>query len=751
MLYLWYICKNRTMITMSKLIIASNRLPVKIKKTNDEQLTITPSAGGLATGLKSYHKSNNSIWIGWPGITPESSKEEKTIQTLLKEEQCLPVFLDEELISNYYDGFSNATLWPLFHYFSEITEFNETYWEAYCKVNELFAKAIINQAEENDTVWVHDYQLLLLPNILREQRPDLTIGFFLHIPFPSYELIRTLPWREEIVEGLLGADLIGFHTYDYARHFISAVKRLLGYDVDFTQIKLENRQVFVDVFPMGIDYDKFESHALAIQSKPIQERSKQHQDIDRFLLRMPDRQLVLSIDRLDYTKGIPERIKAFRYFLDKHPEYKEKVSLIMLTVPSRTDVEHYQKLKNEIDILVGNINGEYGTLNWNPVIYFYRSLPFDNLIELYSSADVALLTPLRDGMNLVAKEYLASKVNHKGVLILSEMAGASKELGEAISVNPNNIADTAEAIYQALTMPDDEQEKAIRTMQQRIKRYDIHKWASEFMNSLQETIEKQSEHHARKISSVIKEKIQSVYYESSSRVIFLDYDGTLQRFYNNPQAAGPDDELYKLLDNIAKDTNNKLILISGRDKDTFERWFGKRKYTLIAEHGAWLKEVGKDWIERKPVHSEWKENILPVLESYVDRTPGSLIEEKTYSLAWHYRKADIELGVLRALELTHDISNLIINQDLELMEGKKVIEVKVSGINKGTAAAEFLHSKSPDFIMAIGDDWTDEYLFKELSDDAFTIKVGSDNSVARFYLNNYKAVRSFLAELSVKK
>ncbi|WP_320113484.1 bifunctional alpha,alpha-trehalose-phosphate synthase (UDP-forming)/trehalose-phosphatase [Draconibacterium orientale] len=731
---------------MSRLIIASNRLPVMINRSADG-MTITPSAGGLATGLKSYHKDSDSVWIGWPGLMPETKNEEKEVIGLLETEQCLPVFLNEELISNYYDGFSNATLWPLFHYFAEFTEFNESYWEAYCKVNEMFADTIIENAEEGDVVWVHDYQLLLLPNILRERRPDLTIGFFLHIPFPSYELIRILPWREQIVNGLLGADLIGFHTYDYARHFISSVKRLLGHDVDFNQIKLEHRQVMIDVFPMGIDYEKFESHALEIQSKPIQDRSKEHQDIDRFLLSMPNRKLILSIDRLDYTKGIPQRLNAFREFLVRHPDYREKVSLIMLTVPSRTDVEQYQNLKNEIDVLVGNINGEFGTLNWNPVIYFYRSVPFDNLIELYSSADVALLTPLRDGMNLVAKEYIASKVNKKGVLILSEMAGASKELGEAISVNPNNISDTADAIYRALTKPDGEREKAIVAMQQRIKRYDIHKWASEFMKALNNTIEKQSEHHARKITARLKNKIFSDYSEKKSKVLFLDYDGTLQRFFDNPQAAKPDEDLYKLLDKLAADKNTKLTLVSGRDRETFERWFGHRKYNLIAEHGAWLKEQGKGWVERKPVHAEWKESILPVLESYVDRTPGSLIEEKTYSLVWHYRKADIELGVLRALELVHDISNLIFNQDLEILEGKKVVEIKVSGINKGTAATDFLHANPADFVLAMGDDWTDEFLFKELPETAHTIKVGTENSAAKYFVSNYKEVRSFLNDL----
>lgn len=714
-------------------------------------MEVIPTAGGLATGLKSYHKGNNSVWIGWPGIMPESKKEEATVTSLLEKEQCLPVFLSEDLIENYYDGYSNATLWPLFHYFTEFTEFRDVYWQAYKTVNELFAEAIINNAGEGDTVWVHDYQLLLLPNILREKRPDLNIGFFLHIPFPSYEIIRVLPWREEIISGILGADLIGFHTYDYARHFISSVKRLLGYDVDFNQIKLENRQVFIDVFPMGIDYDKFEKMALEVQSKPIQERSKEHQDIDRFLLSMPDRKLILSIDRLDYTKGIPERLKAFRYFLQKYPDYREKVSLIMLTVPSRTDVEQYQNLKNEVDVLVGNINGEFGSLNWNPVIYFYRSLPFENLIELYSSADIALLTPLRDGMNLVAKEYIATKVNHKGVLILSEMAGASKELGEALSVNPNNIEATADAIFKALTMSDDASEKAIKAMQKRIKRYDIHKWASEFVQALKKTIEKQSDFHAKKISAKLKSKIADEFSKAKSKTLFLDYDGTLQRFFGNPQAAVPDADLYDLLDRVAEAKNTELVLISGRDKETFDRWFGERNYNLIAEHGAWKRERGTEWKERKPSHNEWKEIILPVLESYVDRTPGSLIEEKTYSLVWHYRKADIELGALRALELVHDVSNLIINQDLEILEGSKVIEVKVSGINKGTAATEFLYENSTDFVMAIGDDWTDEFLFKELPETTYTIKVGTGNSVAKYYVDNYKDVRMFLENLITTK
>lgn len=730
-------------MSTNRFIIVSNRLPVSIAKTEDE-IKVTPSAGGLATGLKSFHKANDSLWIGWPGITPESKSESKEVTELLRKEHCLPIFMDEELVDNFYYGFSNTTIWPLFHYFNKYTEFHQTHWDAYVKVNEMFAEAVLANVKEGDNVWVHDYQLLLLPKMLREKMPDLRIGFFLHIPFPSYELLRILPWREELLEGMLGADLLGFHTYDYARHFISSVKRLIGFEVDFNTVIMGDRHVYIDVFPMSIDYDKFYKKAKEVQSKPVQERSKEHQDIDRFLLSDPDRKLILSIDRLDYTKGIPERLKAFNYFLGHYPEFHEKVSLIMLTVPSRENVQKYQDLKREVQELVGSINGEFGTLNWNPVIYFYRSVPFNNLVELYSSAEIALLTPLRDGMNLVAKEFVVSKVNKRGVMILSEMTGVSKELGEALMVNPNNMRDVSNAIYKALTMPVKEQEKAITAMQRRIRRYDVFKWASEFTKALAQTEERKQVYHARKMTEKVKEKLKKEYQQSSASYIFLDYDGTLQRFFDNPQAAEPDEEIYTILRALIKSANTELVVISGRDKDTLDKWFGEENLTLIAEHGAWIRERGNDWISRKPISDEWKENIAPVLESYVDRTPGSLIENKTHSLVWHFRKVDIELSAIRSLELKADVSNLILNQDLEILEGNKVIEIKPTGINKGTAAAEYLHEKEWSFIMAIGDDWTDEFLFGELPEDAFTIKVGTENSKAKYYVENHVAVRKLL-------
>ncbi|MGC9343384.1 MAG: trehalose-6-phosphate synthase, partial [Bacteroidales bacterium] len=282
--------------------------------------------------------------------------------------------------------------------------------------------------------------------MIREEYPDVNIGFFLHIPFPSFELFRMLPWRKEILEGMLGADLIGFHSYDYERHFLSSVKRLFGHETYLNQIKLEDRIVKMDAFPMGIDYEKFHMAAVELQNTPIEEQSEVKKELERYRKNHPGRKLILSIDRLDYSKGIPQRLIAFEHFLIKYPEFREKVTLVMLSVPSRVEVEHYQLMKKEIDELVGRINGEFASINWTPIWYFYRSMPFENLIELYTTADVALITPVRDGMNLVAKEYLATRTDGTGVLILGEMAGAYKELNEALIINPNDKDEIAENI-----------------------------------------------------------------------------------------------------------------------------------------------------------------------------------------------------------------------------------------------------------------------------------------------------------------
>ncbi|WP_350285425.1 bifunctional alpha,alpha-trehalose-phosphate synthase (UDP-forming)/trehalose-phosphatase [uncultured Croceitalea sp.] len=734
---------------MSKTIIISNRLPVQLQ-ISDGGLTAIPSVGGLATGMKSVHSGGESLWIGWSGLTDEDIPEElsDTIDIALKEHGCSKVRLTKNDVDGFYFGFSNRTIWPLFHYFLEYSEFELDFWETYKSVNQKFADAILEKAGDDDIIWVHDYQLLLVPQMVKEKRPNATIGFFLHIPFPSYEIFRTLPWREEVLEGLLGSDLIGFHTYDYERHFLSSVRRLLGLEVSFNDIYLENRVIKVDSFPMGIDYDKFAKAAKASNALKGKERSDLQKKLDEHKKSAPDTKLIVSIDRLDYSKGIAKRINAFEYFLNKYPEYKEKVRLIILAVPSRSNVPQYKLLKREIDELVGRINGELSTVNWTPIWYFYRSLPFENLIDLYISSDIAWLTPLRDGMNLVAKEYIATRTDKTGVLILSEMAGSAYEMNEALLINPNNFEQQADTLKQAITMPKEEQMARNMFLQNRLKRYNVEVWANEFMNSLKAQRQGIGTYVSQKMNAGILEEVLKNYTSASKRLLFLDYDGTLAGFHKDPQKASPDEELYTLLDKIHKQENTTLFLISGRDKETFTRWFLPKKYNMIVEHGVWISRNGEAFKLLEKVKGDWMEKIQPVLESFVDRTPGSFIEEKNYSLAWHYRNTDPDFGQKRATELNTVLTSLIGNDDISVLNGNKVMEVKSSNVNKGRASVRILGEDNYDFVFAIGDDWTDEFMFQELPDTTVTVKVGLQKTQAKYHVEGTKKVRELLKQFA---
>lgn len=735
---------------MGKTIIISNRLPLQINIDN-HHLKITPSVGGLATGLKSFHKEGDSIWIGWTGLAEEEIPEElrESVKGETKKKQCIPVSLTREEIQGFYYGFSNRTIWPLFHYFMEFAEFEPSHWDAYKQVNQKYAEAILEHIEDGDDVWIHDYQLLLVPNLIRKKRAKVSIGFFNHIPFPSYEVFRTLPWREEILEGMLGADLIGFHTYDYERHFLRSVNRILRKDIHFNVINLGHRIVKVDSFPMGIDYKKFHEAALQHLSQPISENTEFQKKLEFHRNSTSDAKLILSIDRLDYTKGIANRIRAYGYFLEKYPEYRERVRLVMLAVPSRTNVPQYQLLKKEVDELVGRINGKFASINWTPIWYFYRSMPFENLIDLYTSSEVALITPVRDGMNLVAKEYIATRTDQSGVLILSEMAGSAHELNEALIINPNNFDQIVDTIKIALEMPKEEQVRRNKVLQKRLKRYSVEKWANDFMDTLKETKMSDTIFKAKEISEDIEKKIFSKYKSAEKKILFLDYDGTLVDFADKPEDAKPDSQLIDLIRKLSSQKETEVVLISGRDKETLGSWWKDVPVELISEHGVWMRPVNGSWQLSENVNCDWMKAIRPVLETFVDRTPGTFIEEKNYSLAWHYRKANPELGDVRSNELSTVLKDLISNHGLSVLQGNKVLEIKSSGVNKGKAANKILAKKKYDFIFAIGDDWTDEFLFTELPEWTTTVKVGIKETSAKYYLNDINKVRTLLKKFVV--
>jgi trehalose 6-phosphate synthase/phosphatase len=727
---------------MGKTIIVSNRLPVSIIKQGSD-LICSPSAGGLATGLGSIYKQNDNLWIGWPGIFTEKGKnEDKFVSTLLKKESMIPVFLEKKEIKDFYEGFSNGTLWPLFHYFPKYTIFNQHNWETYQKVNQKFCDIVIKHTNDDDFIWIHDYQLMLLPSLIRKQRPHCRIGFFQHIPFPSFEIFRNLPWRSELLKGLLGADLIGFHTYDDARHCLSSINRILGLDNIMGEIRTEGRVIAIDAFPMGIDYEKYES---AAKSEEVE------QECETYIQLLKGNKVILSIDRLDYTKGLSERLHAFDTFLKVHPENIGKVCFVMIVVPSRENVGFYEKLKHEIDEKVGRINAKYRTIEWTPILYFYKSFSLQSLSAFYRLADIALITPLRDGMNLVAKEYIASRIDKTGVLIISEMAGAAKELSEAIQINPNDTNQTVNALNLALAMSDQEQKRRNHELQSILRRYDIHQWVKMFMNRLSQVREKQKELSLKNIDARIVKEMIANYNVAVNRILFLDYDGTLVAIKKSPENAKPDMELYNLLADLT--ASNDVVLISGRDKNTLEQWFGHFNMGLVAEHGAWIKEADENWKQAENLTSDWKEKILPILNLFVDRTPGAFIEHKDFSIAWHYRKSDPELGELRARELVDHLKYIIPHLGLHILEGKRVIEIKSFNHGKANAVQLWLNRHEYDFILGAGDDQTDEDIFKAMPDFAYSIKIGYAPSVAKYNIksteeNSFIELRKILRSIA---
>lgn len=730
---------------MNRLLIVSNRLAVSVEGLGGP-LHLRPSLGGLATGLASLE--GQPLWVGWSGVAAEDASEEQRREIrrrLLSEHGSVAVELNRRELREYYYGFANDVLWPLFHYFPAYTRFEPRFWDSYAAVNARFCDAVCRVAHAGDSIWVHDYQLLLLPGLLRRRLPSAKIGFFLHVPFPSYELFRMLPWRQELLEGVLGADLVGFHTYDYVRHFLSAARRLLGLEHHLGQIRLEGRLVRADVFPMGIDYRRYATAGQREEGRP------EAGVLARYL---GDQRVVLSVDRLDYSKGILQRLEAYAQFLERCPEYGERVKLVLVVAPSRTRVARYAELKRQIEERIGEINGRFATLSWTPIQYFFRSFPFSALTALYARADVLLVTPLRDGMNLIAKEYLATRQDRRGVLVLSETAGAARELGEALLVNPNSTAEIAAALQRALEMSPEEREQRNAPMLQRIERYDVGSWARDFLHALDAAHQEGQRLKMRRLTGSPRRRLLREFGRAHLPLLLLDYDGTLVPFVDRPEAAAPDPGLLELLAALAR--RAEVVVISGRGRDVLERWLGRLDAGLVAGHGVWTRrrpapgeaEGAPRWQLTEGLQNSWKEAIRPVLQMHTARTPGSQVEEKEYSLAWHYRRAEPELAAIRLSELKEALLELTAHLDVMLLEGERVLEIKSTAVSKGHAARAWLSRAAWDFVLAVGDDRTDEDMFEALPPAAWSIKLGTSLSAARYFLPGSREVRGLLGEIA---
>ncbi len=724
---------------MPRLLIVSNRLPVTVRPAAGGGVEAVRSSGGLATGMRGPHERLGGLWIGWPGeLADVSAGARAEVDRRLEALRLVPVPLSADEVARYYEGYSNGVLWPLFHYAiarlpAEVRDF-----DAYEAVNARFADAVAARWQPGDLVWIHDYQLMLVPRMLRERIPEARIGFFLHIPFPSSEIFRILPQRERVLEGILGADLVGFHAPPFLRHFASAALRLAGAATEVDRLRWQGREVSVGVFPMGVDAGHLGEVAASTEVEALV-RSHRAQGM----------RLLVGVDRLDYTKGISRRLLAYEALLRAHPELHERVKLVQVAVPSRENVDAYRELREEVDALVGRIHGEHATASWSPIYYLHRGLSEPEIVALYRAADAVVVTPLRDGMNLVAKEFVASRVDGDGVLVLSEFAGAAQELSEALLVNPYDVERTGEALHRALEMPEEERRTRMAVLRQRVLAWDVHGWARAFVARLERaggTAEARGAVSAPGELRAVVERAAA----AARLVLLLDYDGTLVPFAPTPDLAVPDAALLVLLRRLSALHATEVHVVSGRKRDTLGRWLGALPLWLHAEHGLWSRAPAGAWQAVEIAGGmEWREPVRAILRDFAERTPGSLVEEKTAGFAWHYRAADPEYGAAQAKELSLHLATVLGNAPVELLQGDRVLELRPHGVDKGLVAAQAARRAPPDaLLLAMGDDRTDEDLFAALPAGAIALHVGPSPSRAPGRLADVRSARAFLAAVA---
>ncbi len=697
------------------LVVVSNRLPYEAVDDAGPR-AFRRSAGGLVAALEPVLAARGGVWVGWDGAVGDPSADaERESPPARDGVRYHAVPLSAHEIALFYAGFANRTLWPLFHYSVDRTWIDGAAWEAYERVNERFARVAWAESVGEALVWVHDYHLLRVPHHLRRLRPRGRIAFFLHIPFPATDVFRILPWARSLLRGMLACDLVAFHTPVYALHFLACAERLLGCEVDRAAglVRFEGHAVAVRALPISIDAAHVEELARAV--RPV--RRRRHR---------PRVAEVLAVDRLDYTKGIHERLLAVERLFDRHPALRRRVRFTQLMVPSRERVADYASLKRRIDEAVGRINGRFAEEGWSPVRYLVRSLPLAELVPLYRGADVALVTPLRDGMNLVAKEYVAAQVENDGVLVLSELAGAADDLQEALLVNPFDIDAVAETLHRALTMPEDERRARMSALRDRVRANDVHAWVGRFLAEA-EGAWGPSRQDASSSADVARRRLAPWLAQRPTVALVLDYDGTLSPLACRPEEARLADAARDLLADAARTPNLDIAIVSGRRLEDVRELVGVPGLTYVGDHGFCIEGPGVAY--RHPEAARWADAVeAAAAELEAVALPGARVERKACTLAYHLRQvADDRVAAAARLAL-----RIVRRHRLAAVVGHRVVEGRPSlDWHKGRAVLHvLLHRHGADWpsrvrALYVGDDLTDEDAFRSLLGIGRSIRVGA--------------------------
>lgn len=728
-----------------RIISAFTRAPYQIYKEDaDSEWQVDGLTGNSALLSAFAHLDAESEWenhlVAWTGelqiknkngnITEESyyldSQDKEMIEKKITEKHGNGNFHLIWLLrkdQQRWRRYAENVLWPAFHYImgtpSDGREESQ-WWHDYVKFNEAYASKILQNYKEGDIIWVHDYYLLLLPQLIRMQKPNAIVGFFMHCPFPSSEYFRALPKRQQLLDGLLGANKITFQNYSFARHFLSSCKRILGAETTPNSVAMYGETIQVDALPIGVDVEQIEIDCFnSIVDKKVKSIRERH----------PGQKILVGRDRLDTVRGVVQKLQAFEMFLEMYPEWINRVTLIQVSSPM---VMHTSKVEHQVTELIGHINGKYGSLHSQPIEHYQMRIPKDEYFALLRVGDLGIITSVRDGMNTTALEYVvAQKYNHSP-LILSEFSGSTSVLKDALIVNPWDSVAVARAINDGLTSTDEQKEhwqsKLIKSVSP------IQKWTSTFLKELVSGLEDGTN---RKLTSSLNRPSLLDHYNQANRRLFLfDYDGTLTPIVNDPAAAIPTARLTDILNKLSEDPRNQIWIISGRDQAFLEKWLGKNpKLGLSAEHGCFMKDIGSDWVNlASKFDMSWQEKVGEIFDRYTDKTPGSNIEKKKVALVWHYRRVDPELGEFQANKLMDELNSTIAKEyDVEVMSGKANVEVRPKFLNKGEIVKRLVltrhaapqadvdvetlkhaHNVLPDFIVCLGDDATDEDMFKKL-------------------------------------
>ena len=694
------------------LVVVSNRLPFHLVGDDSGRQARVRSPGGLVSALTPVLKARGGVWVGWPGNARDDARDGDGVRTARESGfRIAEVPLSTLDVTAYYSGFSNRTVWPLLHYFVGRMEVDPGWWTVYEHVNQRFAATAAKAAGRNALVWIHDYQLLRVAHHLRVLAPQLPSALFLHVPFPAPDVFRILPWSRELLHGMLSADYVGFHVAGYVRHFLQSAELLLGCDVDATRgiVRYDGRDVGVGAHSISIDVKEAETLAAAMvpgRTRPLDAPVE-----------------ILSVDRLDYTKGIVRRLAAIERVMERQPARRLRFTQVL--VPSRERVPDYSQLKREIDQAVGRVNGRFSSGGWSPVRYIARSVPREDLFAMYRQADVALVTPLRDGMNLVAKEYVASQLDDAGVLILSEMAGAAEELQEALIVNPFSPDAVVEAIQRALSMPEQERRARMSALRARVRSHDVHMWVASFLESAE-----RASGQARTRSSGLLEEVTSrvgPWLSERPRIaLLLDFDGTVTPIVDRPEAARLSESARRALDAAARTPGIDVTVVSGRALNDLQERVGLPNLTYVGNHGFEVEGPALQFrhaaADRVVASMHAAAEALRALE-----IAGARIEMKGPTLAFHYRA----VAPRHRDEAVAAARTLLRRRRLRVVQGKQVLEGRPAvDWDKGHAVLWLLgHRYGPDWptrvrALFMGDDTTDADVFRSLHGIGRSICVG---------------------------